>query len=151
MARLTKCVWLAGAALAAACAGSSPAGPTPVVTGPVALGLRVVGLPAELSPGDTVQLKAEVFLGGGARKECAASWAVDDPRVVTISPTGLLTAGLTGYATVTVSCAGLSNTAQTRVVAANPYQLVIVAYDSEVLSEFGVAGTHHRAAIKYAR
>jgi len=74
----------------------------------------------------------------GGVKECVAAWSVDDTRVATISPTGLLTAGLTGYASVTAVCAGVSARAETKVTAANPYQLIIVAHDSEVPSEFGV-------------
>lgn len=83
-------------------------------------------------------LTAEVVLSNGAVKQCAALWTIDDPRVATISPAGLLTAQVTGYATVTASCDQRSAQALLKVSAVNPYTLIIVAYDREVPSEFGV-------------
>jgi len=124
--------------LATGCASDSPSAPAPVPPAPGFSALRVSGLLPELAPGAVAQLKAEVVLTVGTVKECVATWSVDDTRVATISPTGLLTARLTGYASVTATCQGLSARSETRVTAANPYTLIIVAYDSEVPSEFGV-------------
>ena len=132
-------VVLVGVAMAAGCAQDSPSAPAPVPAPPGIASLRVSGMPAELSPGGTVQLKAEVILANGSVKECLAVWSVDDSRVVVVSTTGLVTAGLTGFASVTASCEGLSAQAAAKVTALNPYKLVIVAYDSEVPSEFGVS------------
>jgi hypothetical protein len=139
MARLMRVAAIMGVAMAAACAQDSPSAPAPVPPDPGVTALRVAGMPAELSPGGSVQLKAEVILANGSVKECVAAWSVDDARVAAISPTGLVTAALTGFASVTASCEALSAQAVAKVVAANPYQLVIVAYDEEVPSEFGVS------------
>lgn len=127
-------------ALTGACAGSSPSAPAPVPGPgvPLIVQVRVAGLPPELTPGAVAQLRAEVVLATGSVKECTAAWSVDDTRVATVSSTGLLTARLTGYARVTAACEGFSAQADAKVAAANPYQLIIVAYDSEVPSEFGV-------------
>src|SRR5580765_4429533 len=127
-------------ALATACGGASPASPGQTPGGPTVTELRITGLPDALSPGSGAQLKAAVF-ENGTGKECSATWSVDNTTVATISSSGVLIAGMTGYVNVTASCAGLTTRIETKVEAANPYRLVIVAYDSEVPSEFGVAAS----------
>jgi hypothetical protein len=91
-----------------------------------------------LSPGSTAQLKAEIVLQTGTVNECAAAWSVDEASVASVSPSGLLTGGKTGYVNVTASCEGLTTRAETKVEAISPYRLIIVAYDSEVRTEAGV-------------
>lgn len=126
------------AATLAGCSGAAPNAPGTGSATPVIAAVRVTGLPPELSPGTTVTLHAEAVLSNGAVKQCSALWTIDDPRVATISPAGLLTAQVTGYATVTAACEQHSAQALLKVSAVNPYTLIIVAYDSEVPNEFGI-------------
>jgi hypothetical protein len=131
--------------LAFACGDSTstPASPSPAPpVADTASSLRVVGVPAFLSPGATAQLKAEVTFSSGMVKECATvAWSVNDPAVASISPTGLLTATTSGYFAVSGSCEQLTTKVETKVEVVNPYSMVIVAYDKEVPTEFGVAGS----------
>lgn len=125
--------------LAAACGGASPTSPAKAPDGAGTSELRITGLPRALSPGSTAQLKAETVLQTGTVKECAAAWSVDEANVASVSSSGLLTGEMTGYVNVTASCEGLTRRAETKVEAMSPYRLVIVAYDSEVQTESGVA------------
>ena len=128
--------------LAVGCGGDgqrTPTTPAPASNPPVTL--HIQGAPEALPPSATAQLKAEVVLRDGTRKECAATWSVSDARVAEVSAAGLLTAGITGYVTITAVCDGVTATAETKTAAACPYSLVIVAMDREVGTEFGVAAT----------
>ena len=113
----------------------------PTAPAPRPAALRIAGVPPALSPGGTTQLKAELVFADGLVKECASGWSVDDPRVATVTPGGLMTGGLTGFVRVTATCDGLLATAETRTSALSTYQWIIVAHDSEVLTESGVAAT----------
>ena len=119
--------------------GTAPTAPTPPANRP--LSLKISGVPESLAPGASTQLRADVTLGDGTTKPCAASWSVSDARVATVDAAGLLTGGITGYVTVMAACEGLTVTADTKTSAACPYSLVIVAVDREVGTEFGVAAT----------
>ena len=88
-----------------------------------------------------MQLKAELVAADGSVADCAAAWSVDDARVASITPAGVLTGGITGYVTVTAACQGRTAQLETKTSTTCPYKLIIVAYDSEVRSEFGVAAT----------
>jgi hypothetical protein len=103
--------------------------------------LRISGIPPSLSPGQSIQLTAELVAADGGVSACAAGWAVDDSRVATVSPAGLLTGGMTGYARAAATCQGISASAEIKTSAPSPYQWIIVAHDSDVPSEFGVAAT----------
>ena len=125
------------ALLAAACGGRpspSPTAPggTNTPTGPSISALRITGLPTALSPGSTAQLTAEAVLDTGIVKECPAAWSVDNAKVASVSSSGLLTGGTTGYVKVAASCNGLTAQAETKVQAVRPYHVVIVPYDSEM-------------------
>lgn len=119
---------LGGLALAAACSGVAPTIPEPVPTPPGISSLRISGVKAELFPGHSAPMWAEVVLTSGTVKRCLAAWSVDDERVATVSPTGLLTARSKGIVNVTAACAGLSAHAETRVV----YEFVLLPYDTEL-------------------
>lgn len=139
-ARILPLAALFCASLAAGSCGND-AGPTPTGPTPSPSSLRITGVPPALSPGETTQLRAEVTVGDGSVKSCAASWSVDDTRVATVTAGGLLTGGLTGFARVTATCEGLNATVDTRTSAPSPYQWIIVAYDREVPTEFGISAT----------
>lgn len=127
---------------AAGCGGDSEHAPTtPAPAANPVVAIHIQGLPESLTPGATAQLKAEVAFRDGTRKECAATWSVSDARVAAVSAAGFLTAGITGYVTVTATCDGLTATVETKTATACPYSLVIVAMDREVGTEFGVAAT----------
>jgi len=46
-----------------------------------------------------------------------------------------------GYVTMTTTCEGLAVQAETKVEAASPYRLLILAQDSDVPTEYGVMAT----------
>jgi hypothetical protein len=118
-----------------------PPPPTPASPSVPPPTLRISGVPPALSPGQTAQMSAELVAADGRVSPCTASWAVDDPRVATVSPTGLLTGGMTGYVRIAGTCQGISAAVETKTSAPSPYQWIIVAHDSALPTEFGVAAT----------
>lgn len=123
------------ALLAAACGRASPTAPpkVPIPDSPSISALRIAGLPRTLSPGSTAQMTAEVVLETGSVKQCAAAaWSVDDASVASVSSSGLLTAGVTGYVNVAASCEGLTTRAETKIEALRSYRLSIIPYDNEL-------------------
>lgn len=139
-AQATAGALLLAAALSSTCGGNAAA-PTPPTSTPTTVALRIVGLPDALSPGATVQLRAEVTLSNNTTKDCLPSWAVDSPKVASISAGGVLEALATGYVNVMAACEGATVRAEARVESACPYTLIVVAQDKEVPNEFGVAAT----------
>ena len=123
--------------LTAACRGESPtAPPGPAIPesprSPLASELRIGGVPPALAPGTTAQLSAQAVLVTGAVRDCAAVWSVDNASVATVSPSGLLTGGNTGYVNVTASCEGLTARTETKVEALRTFNLSIFPYDKEL-------------------
>jgi hypothetical protein len=129
---------IAPVALLVACGSKSPSAPD--ARNPTAE-LRVTGLAGVLALGATVQLTAELVLSNGTVKSCAAAWAVNDPRVASISSSGALTAAAAGYFTVTASCDGHDAALDSKVEAPSPYNWIVAVFDSEVRTEFGIAAT----------
>ena len=86
-----------------------------------------------LAPGSTAQLTAEAVLQTGTVKPCAAPiWSVDDAAVASVSSSGLLTGGKTGYVNVTASCEGLTTRAEARIEALLRFNLSIHPYDKQL-------------------
>jgi hypothetical protein len=116
-------------AVLASCGGSSgsPGGPSTLPSS-----VAITGLPEAVWVNATTTLKAQVFQGATV-KDCAATWSVDDAKVATISPAGVLsTTNTSGYVTVTATCDGVAAQAQARVQRTTPLNLVVYAYDDAV-------------------
>ncbi|GJG85513.1 hypothetical protein tb265_06940 [Gemmatimonadetes bacterium T265] len=114
-----------------AAAAGAPADTATVTV--VALPVAVVAvadtaLPAALAVGDTGTVTATPRAAGGRPLSTAngraITWAVDDPRVATVSATGVVTARAVGATAVRATSGGQTGVATLR-VAANPFRIVL--------------------------
>lgn len=98
----------------AACGASSPAAPTPIIAAPVldAVVFAFADLSGFTTVGATAQTTALGVYRTGPTRDITAScinWQSDDPRVLTVDGSGLLTAQSTrGSATITTTCQGMA-------------------------------------------
>lgn len=114
----------------AACGPGSPSSPTPQDSGlPVFSDLRIVGSSTTLSPGTSIQLKAEASIPSGVRKECAAKWLSDRPDIARIAADGVLTGITKGYAQITAACGTVTATIDAKVEASSPYSSEVLLMD----------------------
>lgn len=95
-----------------------------IVPGPAAA-IALEPAPRRLYAGQAVALSATVTSADGDRRHDPVSWASDQPGVVSVSGTGILTAVRPGRATVTARAGQASTTLQLSVVA-NPVATVEV-------------------------
>ena len=93
------------ALLVAAC-NAAAAPPVPIAA------VTVVPESVEVVVQGTVQMTAAMWdASGSAVRGRAMTWASSDPRVATVSDTGLVTTQLRGSTTITVTCDGRRATA----------------------------------------
>jgi hypothetical protein len=109
--RLGLLTAVAGAALLTACGKNetpvTPTAPTSTVTS-----VSISQLPASLGPGETAQLTATATLSDGRTQSATTlvTWSSSALAILSVSPTGLVTAVAPGDATVTASYQSRSTT-----------------------------------------
>jgi hypothetical protein len=113
-----------------ACSGDSTTNPTPTCT---VSAVAISGGGVTRTVGQTVQLTADVTSANCATPP-AVAWSAQPAGIVTLSATGLATAGTPGVATITATAGGINGTTQVTVVAPTP-ALVRFLVDSVVLGE----------------
>ena len=89
-----------------------------VVVSMVEIGaVQVLPSSMTLAPGDTASAVAVVTApGGGEMLRTAITWTIDDGRIATVDPSGMVRALAPGTTTVRASSAGVSGAAQVRVL-----------------------------------
>lgn len=107
------------AAVGAGCGSGKPSAPTPTSpTRPAAQQLEIRGLSSAITKGASIRLQA-VITTAGPERDCTprTQWATDDSAVARVSSDGILTAVISGFATVTATCDGLTASQRARVEA----------------------------------
>jgi hypothetical protein len=78
-----------------------------------------------------IQLRAEVGIPSGVRKECVATWSSDRPDIARFAPDGVLTGITKGYARISAACGNVTATSEAPVEASNPYAWEVLLMDPD--------------------
>lgn len=95
-----------------------------MVPGPAAR-IAITPAPARLVPGQRIRLSAEVTSAAGDRRDDRVQWRSSNPRVLTVSEVGMVTAVAAGRASVTASVGDVARTHEMQVVATQVATLTV--------------------------
>ena len=101
-----------------------------MVPGPAAR-IAITPAPARLAPGQRIRLTGEVYSRIGDRRADRVTWSSSNPRVVSVTETGLVTAVAGGRATITAAVGTVKQTLALQVIPSAVASLAVTPAVSE--------------------